>query len=1135
MRRKALMSWHKQLLLVMAAFGLPGWSASSQAFLNEILFAPPGPDSPNQYIEIRGTPNHILPAGTYLLAVAGDLAADPGTIENVFDLSGRAIGGNGFLALLEKTNNYSPNPAASALVNTGSGPGFGSGSTSSIGHRGRSGRTDLPHASVTFFLIQTTNAPDPGADIDGNDDGTPGGQLYRSWAILDSVGVVKDAGDIGYGAINFRQNGAGIASGVVVPVSFTPTYLGRTGNTTNSEVGSWVAGGGLEGSAPDWLLSTNRTLPSEFSGLPLNHIGSPNFGAPPLPGIIVLESGHLTELLEGGVPASYLLGLTTTPAGPVTVRISVEGQIQVSANAGATFSNSCAVVLTNDALHEIIARAPLDNVIDAFPRLATIGHSVLATADPMQYPLAMLGPELRVNIFESESVLLNELKVNPPGTNDAPCEFIELKGPADALLTNVYLLVVDGDRARNPGEVRLAVNLTGYPLGRSGLLVITPPDSPYVIPTNTTTLADPRLSVAGGAIKNSAGSALLVSSPLPISEWMDLDAGNNGILEGLPPGALVLDAVGWTDGASHDLIYGGAILDGAGKPPDAMGRFPTDTTPRTADAWYFGELAGSECSSLVFDSTLLSSNFLGGTVLSPGAANNLSVQINSPGPLSGVIGDPSNPGVMLHVSADGAGPGDIVVTASSSNPSVVPDRNLVVVIGVDGEPTLYVSPVGIGYASITVSATSTNGTGRIAFPYAASAMGRPSGRWHTGTSDGSTAIALDADYMLVGDNENNILRLYDRNRSGAPIREFDFQSDLGLTPEEHGEVNIEASTRQGNRLYFIGAHSNANSAQSRTNRNRLFAADLSGTGTNTVLTFVGRYDYLKTDLIQWDSTNDHGKGTNYYGFAASAADNVNPKAPDGFNIEGLSMAPDSTNTAWIGFRAPIVPATNRTYALIVPVLNFAELAAGGYPAGSAVFGDPIELDLYGRGFRSFEGTTNGYLICGGSPGDTGTYPNDFRLYTWTGNPADQPQQRTTDLSGTQPEGIAELPPTPWTTNTQVQLISDNGTMVLYNDGIQNKHLPIAAFKKFRSDWVTLGPAVKPVPVIIYAASTSHSVSITWRALQGEAYRVQFTSRPSEPAWSDASGDIVATGPYATAVLPRPVQAEAFYRVQLLNP
>src|ERR1041385_4297915 len=81
--------------MLLAAFGLGSGTAQPAVYLNEILFDPPGADSPNEYVELRGTPNFTLPAGTYFVAVEGDASGNPGAIQNYFDLSGRTIGGNG--------------------------------------------------------------------------------------------------------------------------------------------------------------------------------------------------------------------------------------------------------------------------------------------------------------------------------------------------------------------------------------------------------------------------------------------------------------------------------------------------------------------------------------------------------------------------------------------------------------------------------------------------------------------------------------------------------------------------------------------------------------------------------------------------------------------------------------------------------------------------------------------------------------------------------------------------------------------------------------------------------------------------------------------------------------------------------
>lgn len=182
------------------------------------------------------------------------------------------MGGNGFLVLLQKTNSYAPNPNATLLANTDTGAGFGSGSSSSIGHRGNGGQTDLEHPSVTFMLIQTTNAPVPGADIDPDNSGVPHGTNDAGWTVLDSVGVLgaHGFGDIAYGAINFRRNtvpgNGATAPGIIVPVGFTPSYVGRFSNTVGSAAADWVASDSLGGTAPNWTLgSAANTSPARFA------------------------------------------------------------------------------------------------------------------------------------------------------------------------------------------------------------------------------------------------------------------------------------------------------------------------------------------------------------------------------------------------------------------------------------------------------------------------------------------------------------------------------------------------------------------------------------------------------------------------------------------------------------------------------------------------------------------------------------------------------------------------------------------------------------------------------------------------------------------------------------------------------
>jgi hypothetical protein len=1141
-QRQAKQPWRQAVRVILLLW----WPASlpAQTVINEVLFNPPGSDLPNEYVELRGTPNSLLAGGTYFVVVEGDTNANPGVVQNVFDLSGRRLGGNGFLVLLQKTNAYAVVPGATALVNTADGGGFGSGSSSSIGHKGESDQTDLENGSSTFFLIQSTNKPSPGDDIDADDDGTPDGELVDGWTVLDSIGVLDNdgLGDLAYGAINFRRHPSASASGNIVEVAFTVDYVARTGNTTGSTAADWVAGSNLEGNAPDWLLGdVTDTSPPELADAPLDHIGGPNFGAPDLPGVLVFQTGGRTDVTEGGSPDQYSIRLNTVPAGNVEIELTGDGQIQLSTDGGASYGDSRRLTFNSLLEQTVWVRAVDDTVVEPSPEIRFIQHQVTASADPGQYPLTTIISPLSVRVTDNDlPPVLSELKVNPPGSNDDPFEYIEIRGNPNTPLRNVFVLAIEGDVGSDPGRADVVIDLTGWTLGSNGLLLIAATNQPYAVDPGTTLVAASQLNREGGGLGNGSISFLLLTSPSSIAEGQDLDKGDNGILEGLPAGTTILDAVGWSNGDSNDLVFGGVDLTQVGRTPDGATRFPLDGTPLSAAAWFTGSLLGPTGAGLVYDPSRSSSNAPSGSVMTPGAVNVTSAFVSVLPAFSGVIGDPTNPVLEFSVSDSLIPPEAITAYATSDNPAVVPDANLTVLAGAGGQRTLILDPAGVGYATITVWTDNTRLTGFRTFPYAASGAGTMESRFHTLITDASTAIPIPPDLMLVGDDETQILRLYRRYFSGPPVNGYDVEPFLQLTDFENGrarEVDIEASTRMGDRIYWMGSHSHANIGEIRTNRSRIFATDVVEAGANTTLTYVGRYEHLKDDLVDWDVNNRHGKGANYYGLALGAADGVAPKEPHGigFNIEGLAMAPGSATTAWIGFRAPLVPATNRLFALIVPVTNFDQVAVSNGPRGSARFGTPIELDFQGRGIRSFEGGSEGYLIVTGPAGDIPTPfpPHDFKVYTWSGDPADRPRQHDADLTGLNPEAIVELPPQPWTPQSRFQVLSDNGRFVFYNDGVEGKQLPYPNFKKFRSDIITLGPVVRPQPFFTAISYDLGLTTLVWRTNPGDTYRLQYKEKLSDANWTDVPGDVTATSSTASRTLIDGLAVQRFFQVVLL--
>jgi hypothetical protein len=435
--------------------------------------------------------------------------------------------------------------------------------------------------------------------------------------------------------------------------------------------------------------------------------------------------------------------------------------------------------------------------------------------------------------------------------------------------------------------------------------------------------------------------------------------------------------------------------------------------------------------------------------------------------ISGVIDDPTDPaateGVAFVLVDEDSAAKDLTVSVSSSNPAVV-DVDGLILSGAGLSRQLRIVPSGVGYSSVRVRVSDeTAAFADYVLSYAASAASQTPAitRFHTGASDASSAQVLDEDQMLVADDEDQALRVYARDFSGAPLGSFDFTAELALT--EGGatpdEVDIESSARIGDRIYWAGSHGNSTAGALRPNRSRVFATDLSNTESGWSLAYVDRYDHLRADLIAWDRSNGHGLGADALGLFDSAAEGIEADAAEGFNIEALAIAPDGSS-AWLGFRAPLLPLAARTQALIVPVANFEPLVVddlpGSRPAGSAVFGAPILLDLGGRAIRSMQHTDDGsYLIIAGpAAASSDLAPDNFRLFIWSGDTDDAAQELPAVLSSTVAGGSFESlldASAGLGGGGEVEVLLDNGDFVYYNDGVIAKDLPSAAQTKFRSD------------------------------------------------------------------------------------
>nr|WP_053672873.1 hypothetical protein [Streptomyces sp. H036] len=415
--------------------------------------------------------------------------------------------------------------------------------------------------------------------------------------------------------------------------------------------------------------------------------------------------------------------------------------------------------------------------------------------------------------------------------------------------------------------------------------------------------------------------------------------------------------------------------------------------------------------------------------------------------LSGAVGATGDPVVNVTVGQSGADASALTVSASASSKASVAGTGDVTVTGAVRQ--LAVTARGRGYTNLTVKVAGLGGksaTKTLYYAASAAVQNPADARYLTGSADASAAVDVGGGYAVVADDESNVLRLYDRSRSGAPVKTWDFSSQLGVSKE----VDIEGATRIGNTVYWTGSLGNNKDGEYKAPRNTVFTTTVSGSGPGTQLAYGRSYKKLRDDLVAWDQA-----GGNKYGFAAGTADGEAPKQIDGFNVEGLEFAPGSTTTAYLGFRAPLAPAVPGGKALLVPVTNFDQVLASG---AKAVFGAGVELDLGGLAVRDIRKNAAGqYLILAGSwAADDNSDP--YALYQWDGVAGHAPVKRA-DLPTTDPggwEAIVEVPDLT-AAGARVQLVTDSGSADLYGDGTEAKDLTHPEWKKARAAWFTLNP------------------------------------------------------------------------------
>ncbi|MDQ2644340.1 MAG: DUF3616 domain-containing protein [Myxococcota bacterium] len=304
----------------------------------------------------------------------------------------------------------------------------------------------------------------------------------------------------------------------------------------------------------------------------------------------------------------------------------------------------------------------------------------------------------------------------------------------------------------------------------------------------------------------------------------------------------------------------------------------------------------------------------------------------------------------------------------------------------------------------------------------------------TGMCDASAAVALDDNLFAVADDEDNVLRVYDAERGGAPLGAADVSARLSLPVKKHKpkkkpkplkwpETDIEAATRIGDLAFWITSHGRNSKGKEKPERQRLFATTLPDGSSDLLLSVYGTaYERLLPDLFA---------DARFAEFGLERAAEQAPKEEGGLNIEGMTARVEGG--VFIGFRNP-VPGGR---ALLFTLLNPEQVIEGQ----RAELGDPLRLDLGGLGVRSLSSWRGRYLIAAGHYSDGAR----SRLYAWDGK-ADL-KAIDVHFPNFNPEGFF----TPESRDA-ILVLSDDGT-VLVGD-TECKKLKDPNLKRFRGAWIT---------------------------------------------------------------------------------
>lgn len=232
----------------------------------------------------------------------------------------------------------------------------------------------------------------------------------------------------------------------------------------------------------------------------------------------------------------------------------------------------------------------------------------------------------------SQGILINEVEIDPPSNTSDACQYLEVRGPAGSTVpAGTYFASINSD-LNGFGSANLIINLSGMTFGSNGTLTLVNtfsgpcPGRTYAAGTNLVTYTS-TFFIGGGGVQTSGSETFLIfQSSQSLASGSDLDTDDDGVFDANRGITAVLDGFALLINPKEEYVYGAesGVVNISNTTsidqPDAVTRFPGNTTPFATAAFYFGELSATPDSTNDY-STPLSPNFPMGGMLTPGGAN----------------------------------------------------------------------------------------------------------------------------------------------------------------------------------------------------------------------------------------------------------------------------------------------------------------------------------------------------------------------------------------------------------------------------------------------------------------------------------------------------------------------------------